>query len=148
MIRATLDTNILASSAIARSGTIAKMLNHWRSGDFELVDSDHILQELNRALLKPYFAARLDRSEREAFVSLLFEFATVVEIEEPVPVVLTDLPDNLVLATALSAGAPYVVSGDHALQGLVIHAGVQIVSASQFLVVIAGAKNTHDAIDP
>ena len=59
MIHATLDTNILASSAIARTGTIAALFNHWRSGDFELVVSGHILEELERALRKPYFAARL-----------------------------------------------------------------------------------------
>jgi predicted nucleic acid-binding protein len=62
VIRATLDTNILASGAIARTGTIAVLFNQWRSGDFDLVVSDHILQELDRALRKPYFAARLDES--------------------------------------------------------------------------------------
>ena len=67
MTRATLDTNILASSAIARTGTIATLFNHWRSGDFELVVSDHILEELERALRKPYFAAWLANQTEMTF---------------------------------------------------------------------------------
>src|SRR5918994_565143 len=126
MIHATLDTHILASSAIARTGTIAALFNHWRSGDFELVASSHILEELERALRKPYFAARLDKPDREDFLALVFEFATFVEIAEPVAEVLSDVPDNLILATALGGGARYLVSGDRALRRLGQFQGVQI----------------------
>jgi uncharacterized protein len=148
MTRATLDTNILASSAIARTGTIAALFNHWRSGDFELVVSDHILEELERALRKPYFAARLDKPDRDDFLALVIEFATVAEIAEPVPDVVPDLPDNLILATALGGRAQYPVSGDRALRQLRQFHGVRILSAVEFLAVIARAEYPSGAIEP
>jgi putative PIN family toxin of toxin-antitoxin system len=147
VIRATLDTNILASGAIARKGTIAKLFNHWRSSDFELVVSEHILVELERALRKPYFAARLDQPDREDFVSLILDFATVVKLSDPIPTALPDVPDNLILATALSGGASHLVSGDRALQRLDQFQDVQILSAHQFLIVIAGEQGPRRAIE-
>lgn len=147
MIRATLDTNVLASGAIARKGTIARLFNRWRSSDFELVVSEHILVELERTLRKPYFAARLDQPDREDFVSLILEFATVVEISDPMPTALPDVPDNVVLATALSGGASHLVSGDRALQRLGQFQNVQILSAHQFLILIAGEQAPHPAIE-
>jgi predicted nucleic acid-binding protein len=78
----------------------------------------------------------------------VFEFATVVEIAEPVPEVVPDVPDNLILATALGGGARYLVSGDRALRQLGQFQGVQILSASEFLAVIAGAEDPSGAIEP
>jgi uncharacterized protein len=147
VIRATLDTNILASSAIARKGTIAKLFNRWRSSQFELIVSEHILVELERALRKRYFASRLARPDREDFVSLILEFATVVEISNPVPTALPDVPDNVILATALSGGASHLVSGDRALQRLGQFQDVQILSAHQFLILIEGEQGPHRAIE-
>ena len=147
MIRATLDTNILASGAIARKGTIAKLFNRWRSSDFELVVSEHILVELERALRKPYFASRIEQPDCEDFVSLILEFATVVEISNPIPTALSDVPDNVILATALSGGASHLVSGDRALQRLGQFQDVQILSAHQFLSLISGEQWPHRAIE-
>jgi putative PIN family toxin of toxin-antitoxin system len=147
VIRATLDTNILASGAIARKGTIAKLFNRWRSSDFELVVSEHVLMELERALRKPYFAARLDQPDRQDFVSLILEFATVVELSDPIPTALPDVADNLILATALSGGASHLVSGDRALQRLGQFLDVQILSAHQFLSVIAGEQALNRTIE-
>jgi len=118
VIRATLDTNTLASGVIAHDGPIAVLFDRWRAGEFEIAVSDHILEELERTLRKPYFAARLSSSDRDEFLSLLVELAAVVEIAGPIPTDARTLPDNLILATARSAGASYVVSGDRELQRL------------------------------
>jgi len=125
VIRATLDTNVLASSAIARVGGIAVLFSRWRADQFELVVSDHIVSERARVLHKPYFAARLDVQDRAEFLALVAGDATVVAVAEPIPDVVSDPADNLVLATALSAGVPYLVSGDRELQRLAAYPGNQ-----------------------
>ncbi len=103
--------------------------------------------ELDRALRKPYFASRLEQPDREDFISLILEFATIVEISNPVPTSLPDVPDNVILATALSGGASHLVSGDRALQRLGHFQDVQILSAHQFLILIAGEQGPHRAIE-
>lgn len=104
MIRVTLDTNALASGALERPGTLAQILHHWRRGVLELVVSNHILEELDRTLRKPYFASRIADRDRRLFLALLREFATIVEIARPVPTIASQPGDNLVLATGLSGG--------------------------------------------
>ncbi|MCC7021932.1 MAG: putative toxin-antitoxin system toxin component, PIN family [Thermomicrobiales bacterium] len=133
MIRATIDTNTLASGAIAQKGVIATLIDAWRQGNIEFVLSEHILIELERTLRKPYFAARLDERDRRAFLALLLEYCAIVELRDPIPVVLVDEADNLVLATALAGKAPYLVSGDRELQRLGTFQQVNILSAREFV---------------
>ena len=97
---------------------------------------------------KPYFAARLDETDREDFLALVTEFASLVEIAEPIPDVLPDGPDNLILATAMSGGAHIIVSDDRALRQLPQFQGVRILSASEVLVVLAGSVDTTGSIEP
>jgi putative PIN family toxin of toxin-antitoxin system len=133
LIRVTVDTNTLASAAVARRGAVATLAEAWRRGAIEIAISSHILIELERALRKPYFAARLSDYDRQVFLSLLLDSATVVEIDEPIPTVLSDDGDNLVLATALSAKASHIVSGDRELQLLSGFHGIKILSARVFV---------------
>jgi predicted nucleic acid-binding protein len=91
------------------------------------------LLELARTLHKPYFLARLDASGRRTFFTLLLENATLVQVTKPVPTILQDKADNLVLATALIAHMPYIITGDRELQRLDTFRGVSIVSAREFL---------------
>ncbi len=50
MIRAVLDTNVLISALINRRGPSRHIFKAWQEGDFELVTSLPLLQELDRAL--------------------------------------------------------------------------------------------------
>ena len=118
MIRATWDTNALASGAIAREGAIAELIDRWRRGDFEIVVSEHVLTELERTLGKPYFRIRLPEVDRKEFLALVRRFATVTPVTDPIPAVLTHRGDNIVLATAISAGTAIIVSGDREMQRL------------------------------
>lgn len=142
MIRSTWDTNTLASGAIARHGVLATLITGWRLGDFEIVTSMHILTELERALSKPYFRARLSASERADFLGGLRDVGTVVEIEEPIPTVLADRADNLVLATATAGSTPYIVTGDREILQLGEFEGVRIVTARGFLEFISRAPSS------
>jgi predicted nucleic acid-binding protein len=84
-------------------------------------------------LERPYFTQSLVEQDRAAFLALVSGVATIVEITAPVPDAVSDPADNLVLATALSARVPYLVSGDRELQRLDEYRGLIVLSPAAFL---------------
>ena len=133
MTRVVLDTNALASGAIAFQGTLASIIDAWRSGEFSLFVSPPILAELERTLEKSYFRQRLTIEQSSRFIVLLRRRATVSPITVPVQGVASHPEDDLVLATAISANADYLVTGDTQLQQLGQYEGVAILSPREFL---------------
>ncbi len=131
-----LDTNILASGTLARSGTIAHVLDGAIAGRFQLVLSQEILTELERTLTKPYFAVRLGEGAAVLFVTRLKAAALVTPLTETVTGVATDPEDDVILSTALSASADFLVTGDTGLQALREYKGVKIVSPAEFVAVL------------
>ena len=130
MIRAVFDTNVLASGAIAIAGPVAALIDAWHRGEVEIVVSMHILGELDRALSNAYFVARLDADTRDTFLTLA-RTTTVIAITAPIPNVASTEDDNLVLATAESAGVPYLVTGDAELLRIGEYKGTRILSPRQ-----------------
>jgi uncharacterized protein len=136
VIVAAIDTNVLASGALAslHIGSIpGQIITAWRNGMFELIVSEHILTELARTLEKPYFASRLPPAQRAGLLSIFRSDATVTPITVPVQGVATHPEDDDTLATAVSAEADYLVTGDGELQGLGSYLGVSIVSPRAFV---------------
>jgi putative PIN family toxin of toxin-antitoxin system len=104
MIRATLDTNVLAPGIITRAQTVnGQVIQAWRDNKYSLVLSEAILTELSRTLSEPYFSARLTAAQIEATVNLFHSEATIVPLLATVAGVATHPEDDLILATALSA---------------------------------------------
>jgi uncharacterized protein len=139
MIRAVLDTNVLASAAIAHPGTtLATILDSVVANRFELAISEHILVELRRTLARPYYAARITPSAAGRYVQLLISLGATVQITIPVSGVATHPEDDPILATALSARTDYLVTGDHPLRRRVpsIH-GIPLVSPAAFVDVLS-----------
>lgn len=139
MIRVVLDANVLASGAVAGAGSVAAIMDAWRRGDLEVTVSAHILDELARALTKPYFAGRLPPSLRGEFLALVREMAVLVTVVTEVPTAVSDPADNLVLATAESAGAAYLVTGDRELQRLGRYRDIVILSPQAFQAILGEA---------
>ena len=131
MIRAVFDTNVLASGAIAITRPVASLIDAWRRGEVQVVVSPHILGELDGALSNAYFVARLDADRRAAFLTLARTTATTVAITAPIPNVASTRDDNLVLATAESAGVPYLITGDAELLRIGQYKGILILSPRQ-----------------
>jgi len=94
------------------------LLRRWRAGAFTLIVSEHILAELVRAFANPFFTSRLSAQQIEAALAALRAGAVIQPITFQVTGIATHLGDDLVLATALSAGAGYIVTGDKRLQEL------------------------------
>jgi len=113
-VRAVLDPNILISALLSRSGAPAQILARWFAGAFELVVSETLLAELERALTYPKLHNRLGASETADFVSLLRQ-AAILAPDPPAPARRSADPgDDYLLALAENEHA-MLVSGDQHL---------------------------------
>jgi predicted nucleic acid-binding protein len=69
--RIVLDTIVLASGFTSGAGASAWLVQRWQDGDYMLVVSEHILQEIERTLGdNRYFAARTTPNAVAANVAL------------------------------------------------------------------------------
>jgi uncharacterized protein len=135
VISAVLDTNVLAAAFVGfrrPDSTARRLLQAWRDDRFSLVVSEHIIGELIRTLERPYFRQRLSPAQRSHAVSLLLNYATVVTPVAFVSGVAAHPEDDLILSTAVSSAADYLVTGDKQLLALGQFSGLQIVSVAEF----------------
>ena len=115
-MRAVLDANVLISAVIAR-GAPAEALAACRSGRFELIVSDALLDELARTLARPKLSRRIPAAEVAAFVDLIRRAGTLVPDPPSPPRRSTDPGDDYLVVLAESSGAA-LVTGDHHLLAL------------------------------
>jgi putative PIN family toxin of toxin-antitoxin system len=139
VIVAVLDTNVLASGfagVTTPSSIPGELLRRWRVGTFRLIVSEPILTELARVFRTPYFRRRLSATDIEAAFARLHSEALIQPVTIHVVGVAAHPQDDLILATALSAQAGYLVTGDKPLLERVAYRGTQLLSPRQFLEVI------------
>ena len=113
-MRAVLDPNVLISALLAPTGGPAVLLRRWLGGEFELVVSEALLAELDRALRYAKLRSRVTGGEAKAFIELLRETATVAQDPVSPPRLSRDPGDDYLLALARSNSA-ILVSGDQDL---------------------------------
>lgn len=140
MISAVLDTNTIVSGILGfrNPGSVpGALLRLWRKGLFILVTSKAIRDEVKDTLCKPYFTSHLTPQEISRIQALLQFHAKQVLITEDVHVA-THPEDDLVLATALSAKADYLVTGDGPLLRKIggSYQGVNLVIPNAFVKVL------------
>jgi putative PIN family toxin of toxin-antitoxin system len=111
----------------------------WERRDFDVVISEHIYQELRRALDNPYFRRRLSPDQATDLLTLVRTRATFVAISASVEGVASHPEDDIVLSTALSASADYLVTGDRQLLRLATYSGVRIVNARELVDILRHA---------
>jgi len=139
VIRAVLDTNVLVSGFLgvaSRRSTPGALMRLWYARAFDLVTSQPILEEFNQVMARPYFAARLSEELRQRDLALLNTEGTLVRVTVALSGVAPDSDDDVVLATAISGDADYVVTGDRRLEGVGTYLTVRIVSPRTFLTVL------------
>lgn len=140
----TADTNLLVSGIERLRGrpeaATARFIRAWMADRFTLVLSDHLLAEIERTWDKRYFAERLRGDDRVAFRQLIRRRAVITPITVAVSGVATHPEDDLVLATALSGNASFVVTGDYKLLGLKVYEGLALVSVHAFLDILPGLE--------
>ncbi len=117
-MRAVLDPNVILSGLLSPGGNAAQLLRAWEGGEFELIVSVALLEELGRALGYSKLRRRIPEEEAGRVLQWLSESATVAgdpTIEAPVRS--ADPGDDYLIALASSAQA-ILVSGDKHLLDL------------------------------
>jgi len=135
-VRAVLDPNVLISGALSRSGAPAQLLARWLGGEFELIASDLLLEELERALGYPKLRARIPAGDAAAFVTLLRDAAIHGRDLDAPPSRSDDPADDYLLALAEHERA-VLVTGDRHLLALADRFPVR--TARAFLAELQGA---------
>lgn len=138
MISVVLDANTIASGILGYHNPDSipgEILRLWRKGIFTLVISKHIRDEVKDVLHKPYFAKHLTPQEISRIQALLQFQTKQVVITEKVSNIATHPEDDLIISTAVSAKANYLVTGDEPLLRKVgnSYQGVIILTPKDFL---------------
>jgi putative PIN family toxin of toxin-antitoxin system len=138
--RVVIDTSTLVPGFLRAHGEspAVRLFDAWIDGAFTLVLSEHILEELQRTFRNSYFARRLTREQGTDNIALLRSLAVITPLTAMVSGVATHHGDDLVLATALSGNAEFLVTADYKLMNLKQYRGVSLVTAHQFLAMLPG----------
>jgi putative PIN family toxin of toxin-antitoxin system len=117
-VKAVLDPNVIISALLSPGGSPAKVFRAWIDGSYELITSELMLAELERALCYPKLRKRIEAQEAAELVELLRREAELIDDPDAPPAVLSPDPeDNYLIALAAAARA-VIVSGDSHLLGL------------------------------
>jgi len=134
MIRAVVDTNILICSLIKPHGTVGPIIPHLRDGDYTLVYSAPLVDELVAKLSLPRIQVKyhVRLEEIEALVALI-----VLQGERVIPTrkvkLCRDPKDDMFIEAALAGEAQVVVTGDDDLLTLNKFETVRFVTPRAFL---------------
>ena len=131
-MRALLDVNVLIAGLLSRTGSPARLLGKWLEGEFELVISDLLLDELEKTLARPKLRRLLDDDEISAFLELLRGGLAdwVEDPGEPPSIKSRDPKDDYLIAAARAAQAT-LVTGDADL--LELAGSIPVMSPRAFL---------------
>jgi hypothetical protein len=138
MLKAVVDTNLLVSSFISPFSYPREIERRWRRGEFVLVTSHEIVEEVNRVLRLPRIQVKyhLAESDIQAFVLTLIHRANCVAGRLILKGVAPDSGDDKVISCAVEGEAALIVTGDKALQRLREYQGIKIINAEAFISVL------------
>jgi hypothetical protein len=130
--RIVFDPGVLISALISPRGAPAEALDRWHDGEFDLVVSPALLDELRRVLLRRKFRRYATEEDVSAFVSALAQEAVVAEDPPSSSERVTGDPkDEYLVVLARATGAEAIVSGDAHLTRLALEPSV--VTPADFL---------------
>jgi uncharacterized protein len=136
VIRAVFDANVLASWFAAEDGTLFELFERWKEDKFQLIVSEYILEEVRDAWRIPYWREHMTLARIQEATELLRDFAEFTQTKVVVRGVASHDEDDLVLSTAVSAQADYLVTGDKQLRMIAFYEGVRILSPREFLSIL------------
>lgn len=114
MTRVVLDTSVFVSAVISRGGPPDVLLRAWRRNRIEVIASARLLEELERVLARPKFAAYITPSEATEFVARVRRRATILDDPAETSARTRDPDDDYLVALASHAQA-ILVTGDRDL---------------------------------
>jgi putative PIN family toxin of toxin-antitoxin system len=137
-MRAVIDTNVIVSRSVSQKGASARIFDHWLEGRFELVVSEDILAEYERALGYERTRKRHGYTFEQIrdFVDDIRQSAILVVVDTILNIVEADPDDNKIIECAVAGNADYIVSGDAHLLDLGEYQGIQVLPPAAFLLVL------------
>ena len=141
MIRAVFGTNLLVSYLLTHRPPVATLIDHHLArDDFLLVTAPELLAELDRVLSYPKLQQYYTDADRTRFVALVMALSEIVDLPEAVPRICRDPDDDRIIACAVVGEADVIVSGDHDLLTLGRVGDLPVITAAQFLDMLAQAR--------
>jgi putative PIN family toxin of toxin-antitoxin system len=138
MPNAVFDATVLVSAFLTRRGVSAQLLTQAVAGAFELLLSDAIIAETRDVLLhREHLRKRFVYTEQdvEEYCFLLRLFAHPV-MDLPPLQVSRDPADDYVIATAVAAGVPYLITRDKDLLALKTYQAIQMRRPEEFIAIV------------
>ncbi len=129
--RVVLDTNVIVSACLFK-GSLSRLVELWKRGDIVPCISKETFSELRMVLDYQKFALTSDEV-KTIIEDEILPYFDVVEIEEKVNGVCRDSFDDMFLSVAVSAGVPWIVTGDKDLLELGKYGVARIVTPNEFL---------------
>ena len=137
-MRVVLDANIYVSALISDKGNPAAIINSWLSGEFDLLISQAIKDELLRVtsyerIQNKYRKVKETRLE---FAELIAKQGIWIGQVKTLSVVTRDESDNIYVECAVEGDAQYIVSGDAHLLELGEYQGIIMLSSASFVTLL------------
>jgi len=138
MKRAVLDTNTIISGLLSPKSPPGKILSLALQGKFSLASSEHLVDELRRAMKYERVATILTERgwTEEDFIRFIEGFRKICMLTQDNPLseqICRDPDDDWLLACAEESGAELIVSGDKDVTSLKKYKGTRILDARSFL---------------
>ncbi len=131
-MRVVLDTNILISALMVRTGNPAAIYRAWQQRLFTLLTCAEYLDELRLTLRKPAISERIKPYKAGGLVNEIIKLAESIE-SMPHVRRSPDPTDDFLLALSEAGRADYLVTGDkRGLLNLEHHKNTRIVTAHAF----------------
>jgi len=130
-VRAVLDPNVIISALLNRQGTPARALQAWLDGSYELVVSEALLSELERALAYPKLRRHVEPHEARELVEFLRRGNRLTDDPTEVPSVRSPDPGDDYLIALAEATRAVLVSGDRHL--LILRDQLPVFSPAEFV---------------
>lgn len=133
--RVVLDTNVILSALLFRSGRVSWIGDAWKSRRIIPLVSKETLFELLRVLAYPKF--KLTPMEQQTILEAFLPYAETVPVRNsPMPSVCRDPHDQKFLILAKQSGADFLVTGDADLLAVENFKGCPIITPEHFSKVI------------
>ena len=133
MYRAVVDTNLIVSGTATLSTVPYHLLESWRKGEYVLIVSPPIVEEVKDVLQRPEKGFLITNQQIEEVIETLTTKAFLTPGTLEVDIVKNDPDDNKFIACAIEGLASHIISGDKDLLSINEYQGIKIVKARDFL---------------
>ena len=143
MHKVVLDSTVLVSAFLAKTGVSAELLYKAKDGGFDMFLAEEILEEVQRALLQYQKIRNRYHYADQTVIQFVQNLRIVAHLITELPsieVVNSDPNDNMVVACALKVRADYIVTRDNDLLSLENYEDIKVVTPEKFIGILRSGK--------